>query len=490
MQTATAHRGSCSSGDSRPRYNPRVAVIALDSKSETGSAPRRLLPVLFIGVFMSALDTAVIGPAIPALREAFDVDNRQVGLVMTVFILCSLCSTALMASLSDRYGRRPIYLFSVACFALGSLLIALSPRFWMIVASRAIQGVGAGGITPTASAVIGDSFPAAERGRALGLLGATYGMAFVLGPPFAGLLMVALSWRWIFLVNLPIAAVVLTLGRRVLPPHRPSGTPAALDAGGVAVTFMLLICFVLGITRMTDALWRFELWPGFLVAAAVLAAVLIVVERRAAQPMIPLSLFTNSRLATAYVLAVGGGFGMGSIIFLTSMATLGFGVTSQRAGFVLLPLVISSMMGSAGSGRMLNRVGARGLLLAGFALLAVGYGASAITAYGLPFFLAASVPVGLGLGIVVGGALRSIAIDEAPVPLRATAQGLVNIFNATGTLTAAAAISAIADFSGGGASGFGMAYVVVAITMLAMLAVTLRLRRDSARAENRANPTH
>jgi MFS family permease len=264
-----------------------------------------------------------------------------------------------------------------------------------------------------------------------------------------------------------------------LPALRPAGPPPALDLGGIAATFLLLICFVLGITRIADLRWHFDLWPGFLAAAAVLAAVLIAVEKRAARPMIPLSLFANNRLATAYVLAVGGGFGMGSIIFLTSIATVGFGVSSQHAGFVLLPLVIASMLGSAGSGRLLNRVGARGLLLSGFALLGAGYGASAITAYGLPFFLAASVPVGLGLGIIVGGALRSIAIDEAPVQLRATAQGLINIFNAVGTLASAAAISAIADFSGGGAFGFSTAYVVVAIVMLAMLAVTLRLRRDT-----------
>jgi MFS family permease len=460
-----------------------MAVISVESKWEAGPARRRLMPVLFIGVFMSALDTAVIGPAIPALREAFDVDNRQVGLVMIVFILCSLCSTALTASLSDRYGRRPIYLFSVGCFAVGSLLIALSPRFWMIVASRAIQGLGAGGITPTASAVVGDTFPPAERGRALGLIGATYGMAFALGPPLAGLLMVTLSWRWIFLVNLPIAAVVLVLGRRALPAVRPAAAPPVIDLGGIATTFLLLISIVLGVTRIADNLWQLELWPWFLAAAAILGALLIVVERRAAQPMIPLSLFGNRRLATAYVLAVGGGFGMGSIIFLTSVATVGFGVTSQRAGFVLLPLVIASMLGSAGSGRLLNRVGARGLLLAGFALLGLGYGACAITAYGLPFFLAASVPVGLGLGVVVGGALRSIAIDEAPASLRATAQGLINIFNAVGTLTAGAAIGAIADFSGGGGAGFGRAYIGVAIVMLAMLAVTLRLRPDKLRPD-------
>jgi len=119
--------------------------MAIDTLAVGVPAWRRLMPVLFIGVFMSALDTAVIGPAIPALRVAFGVDNRAVGLVMSVYVLFSLCSTALMANLSDRYGRRPIYLASVACFALGSLLIALSPRFWMLIVSRAVQGIGAGG---------------------------------------------------------------------------------------------------------------------------------------------------------------------------------------------------------------------------------------------------------------------------------------------------------------------------------------------------------
>jgi EmrB/QacA subfamily drug resistance transporter len=434
------------------------------------------MPVLFIGVFMAALDTAVIGPAIPVLRDSFGVDNRQVGLVMSVFVLFSLCSTALMANLSDRYGRRPVYLASVSLFALGSLLIALSPRFWMLIASRAIQGIGAGGITPTASAVVGDVFPPEQRGRALGLIGATYGMAFVLGPPLAGLLMVALSWHWIFLLNLPVAAVVLYLGARVLPVKRTGAVQPPLDLTGIAVTFVLLVALVLGITRVVDGFAGLLLWPWLLAAVAILLALLVSVERRATQPLIPLSLFANRQLAMVYVLATGAGFGMGSVIFLTSIATHAYGVTAKHAGFVLLPLVVSSMLGSVVAGRLLNRMGARGLILIGFAMLAVGYGASAITGYGLWVFLAASMPVGLGVGIVVGGSLRSIAIDEAPLSLRASAQGLINICTAIGTLTSAAAISAVADLSGGGAGGFGIAYLGVALLMLLMLFATLGLR--------------
>jgi MFS family permease len=453
--------------------------MAVTAESDGGTVPKGLITVLFTGVFMSALDTAIVGPAIPVLRETFGVDNRAVGLVMSVFVLFSLCSTALMANLSDRYGRRPVYLFSVSTFALGSLLIALSPSFWMVIASRAIQGIGAGGITPTASAVVGDMFAPAQRGKMLGLIGATYGMAFVLGPPLASALMVVASWHWIFLLNLPIAAVILYMGAKVLPHKRAAGPQPKLDLTGIALTFTLLTALVLGITRVLDPLLGMVVWPWLLLAVAVLLALLVVVEGRSKAPLIPIALFSNRQLATTYLLTVGAGFGMGSVIFLTSIATHAYGVTAKNAGFVLLPLVVCSMLGSGGGGRLLNRLGARNMILLGFAMLALGYGLSAITSQGLWLFLVASVPAGLGIGIVVGGALRSIAIDEAPVAVRAAAQGLINICTAIGTLVAAASISAIADLAGGGTEGFSKAYVLVAALMLAMLLITLGLRKKA-----------
>jgi len=442
-------------------------------------ASRRLMPVLFIGVFMAALDTAVIAPAIPALREAFGLDNRAVGLVMIVFILFSLSSTALLANLGDRHGRRKVYLASIALFALGSLVIALSPRFWMIVLGRAIQGIGGGGIIPTASAVIGDALPPKERGRALGLIGATYGMAFVLGPPLAGLLMVVASWHWIFLANLPIAVVVLWLGARALPAQKPGGVLPPLDWAGIVVVFVMLSALVLGITRVADGLAGVAIWPGLLAAAAVLLPVLVAVERRALQPLIPLSLFGNRQLVVAYALTLGAGFGMGGVIYLSSIATLAYGVDRSHAGFVLLPLVLCSMVGSMGSGRLLNRLGARRLVMTGFLLLAAGYGASAITGHGLWLYLLATMPVGLGVGVVVSGALRTIAIDEAPLAVRGSAQGLINIFTSIGTLLATATIGALADFNGGGADGFAHAYAAVAALMALMFVGGLALRRTA-----------
>jgi MFS family permease len=454
-----------------------ATAVASPLSSDALVARRRLLPVLFIAVFMAALDTAVVGPTIPTLRLAFGVDNRAVALVTTVYVLCSLASTALMANLSDRYGRRPIFLMSVSLFALGSSLVAISTNFGVLIAARAVQGLGAGGVTPTASSIIGDVFPAEERGKALGLIGATFGMAFVFGPPLAGGLMLVANWHWIFLINLPIAAVVLWLGQRSLP-GRSGAAPlkGAFDLAGISALVVVLVLLVLGITRIADPLLGVTLWPWCLGGAAVALISFLFIERRAERPMIPLTLFKNRQLAVTYTLTTGAGFSMGAVVFLASVATLAHGVDSRRAGFMLLPLVVASMVGAAGGGRLMNRLGPRTLMLVGFFCLALGYLGTGLIGLGFWMFLAASLPVGLGVGIVVGGSLRSIAIEEAPPETRAAAQGVINIGTSIGTLTSAATMSALADFAGGGAEGLSRAYFAVTVLMGVMFGITLLLQ--------------
>jgi len=445
-------------------------------------AQRGLVQVLFVGVFMAALDSAIVGPVIPSLRAAFSIDNRTAGLLTTVFALSSMCSTALMAYLSDRHGRRPVYLASVALFAIGSLCIAAAPSFDLLLVSRAIQGIGAGGIAPVASAVIGDMFTPERRGRVLGLIGATHGMAFVLGPPLASLLTSTLGWRWLFLVNIPVAIVVLVLGARSLPRQRSDAAPGPIDIPGIAVTLMFLLCLVMGITRLPDSATGMLLWPWFLVASGAMLAALVAIESRQPQPLIPIHLFANRQLAYAYVLTLGVGFSMGGIVFLTTLATLAYGVSVEHAGLALLPLVLCSMVGSMAAGWLLNRLGARRLMLFGFGLLTLGYLQSAMPQTGFAAFVVSSVLVGIGLGVVVSGALRSIAIDEAPPALRGTAQGLINIFNAVGTLLAVTCISAIADFGGGGLTGFGYAYLALGLSMLLMSIIAFGLKNRSTAA--------
>jgi len=439
------------------------------------------MPVLYAGVFLAALDTSVIGPAIPALKAAFGVDNRQVGLVTLVFILCSLPATAVLASLGDRHGRRPVFVASVLIFALGSLLVAVAPSFGMLLLGRAVQGVGSGGIIPTASATIGDVVPPEAQGRALGLIGAFYGMAFVLGPPLAAVLMLLADWRWIFLINLPLA---LWLSRRALQamPVRAAETPlpthGRLDLPGLVLLVALLSSLGLGINRVLDDALGVRIWPWLLALVPLWAAVLMAWERRALQPLVPPGLLVRRRLGLAYVLTLGGGVGMGGVAFLTSLTTQAYGLTPAQAGLALLPLVLGSMLGSMGAGRALNQQGPRRLIALGFAGLSLGYAGVLWTAAGLAGFLLASVPLGLGLGIIVGGALRSIALTDAPAEQRGAAQGLINIATAVGTLSSTALIGAVADLGGGGLPGFMRAYLLLAILLLGLLALTRALPPD------------
>jgi MFS family permease len=460
-----------------------MGSLALDQSVDTEAAARkRILTVLFVGVFMAALDAAVIAPAIPALRSAFGVDNRQIGLVTIVFSLCSLTSTALMAALSDRFGRRTIYLMDIAGFAIGSLIIAQSNSFGMLLVGRAVQGLSAGGITPTASAVVGDTFPAEQRGKILGLIGATFGMAFLFGPILASVLLVVATWQWIFLVNLPFAAIVFVMGYRALPRvPRPASLPP-FDYVGIATLALMLAGLTLGINRAVDTLIGVTMWPALLVAAAVAVPMLVVVERRAAQPIVPLSLFGTTQLRTTWVLCTGAGFGMGSVIFISSVAVAAFGTEPSQAGLLLLPLVLCSAAASALFGRWQNTLGPRRVMLSGFGTLAIGSLLIGLAAQTFWLFIVATLLIGAGVGIVVGGTLRTVVLDEVDAKQRTAAQALVNIGIAIGNLMVVAVLCALADRAGGGLVGLKSAYLAATIVMLVMMVISLRLQPRRAPA--------
>lgn len=452
---------------------------------DTSPDLRRVLLVLFIGVFMAALDTAIIAPAIPALQAAFGVDTRQVALVTIVFLLGSLSSNALMANLSDRLGRRPVYLTCVAAFALGSLLIALAPAYWVVLLGRLIQGVSAGGITPAASAVVGDTFPVEQRGKALGLIGATFGMAFIIGPLVASLLLVTVSWHWLFLINLPVAALILFLGARVLPTTKSNVQLPPFDFKGLLIVATLLTSLALGITRTLDDFVGVTLWPWLLAVAFACIPLLVWAERQQARPIIPLNVFGTRQMRLAYTLATGAGFGMGSVVFISALAVAAFGVAAQQAGFVLFPLVVASLVGSLGSGRVLNTYGSRLVLLVGFAALVVGAGMLAVFSTNFVLFIVATLFIGFGVGVVVGGALRFIVLAEAPASERTSAQGLVNICTSIGNLLSAALIGTIAESAGGGVSGLAIAYGFGGLVAVLMLLLAFGLKN---RAEEQTTP--
>ncbi|MEF3275305.1 MAG: MFS transporter [Chloroflexus sp.] len=444
-----------------------VAVPETDTR-------RAIMTVLFVGVFMSALDSAIIGPIVPALRAAFAIDNTQVVLVSIIFTLCSLSSTTLMASLSDRYGRRNVYLINVFGFAIGSLIIALSHDLVMVLVGRALQGVCAGGITPTASAVIGDVLPSAERARALGLIGATSGMAFLVGPVMASLILAIADWQWIFLLNLPVAAVVIFLGWRALPrsaAHR-NINHGVFDWQGLVLLVLILVSTTLGINQLLDRLLNTTVWPWLFLLVAGLTPILAWREVRAPSPLLPPRLFTNRQLQIVYLLATGSGIAMGSIIFITSVA-VNFGVAISQAGFFLLPLVFLASVTSVIAGHLLPRIGGRLSMITGYGQLTIGTAMLGLPAAPFWLFVVATLIMGSGLGIVVGGTLRALVLEEVNAEDRGVAQSVINISISIGTLISVALMASIAD-----AFDLATAYLACAGAMALMTVISLALRRQ------------
>jgi len=442
----------------------------------------RLLLVLFIGVLMGALDIAIVGPALPAIQAGFGVDDRALAWVFTIYVLANLVGTPLMAKLSDRAGRRSIYVLDVALFAAGSLIVALSPTFGVLLVGRAIQGLGAGGIFPVASAVIGDTFPVEKRGSALGLIGAVFGIAFLIGPILGGVILLALNWHWLFLINLPIAAVLIVAALRLLPTTRPQ-EPRPFDWAGMIVLTALLTAMTYGMNQLDTANVRASLatpqvW-GFLLLTVALVPVFVWTERRAVDPVLHLSLFTKRQMALVNLFAGLAGFAEAALVFVPALLVAAFAVSNSTASFMLLPVVLVMAIGSPLAGRTLDRTGSRTVVLIGAGVLAVGMLMVGLLPINMVLFYLAGALVGLGLSWLLGAPLRYIMLNEAPRSQRAASQAALALSTRVGQLAGGALVGAVAASMGGGVPGYQNAFAIIGGVSLAFAVLALALKSRS-----------
>lgn len=439
----------------------------------------RILAVLFLGVLMAALDIAIIGPALPTIQQTFGVDARNIGWVFSIYVLMNLVSTPLMAKLSDIYGRRAVYVTDVALFGIGSAIVMLSPSFAVLLLGRAVQGIGAGGIFPVASAVIGDTFPPEKRGGALGLIGAVFGLAFIVGPILGGILLM-FGWHWIFAINLPIALILIVAAWRVLPTTRPAERKP-FDWRGMVALAVLLASLAFGLSRIDTqdvaaSLLSWQVWP-FLLLAVVLVPVFWMLEHSALDPIIRPQLLAPRQMKLASAISFGAGLGEVSVVYMPAMAVAAFTVSSSTASFMLMPLVLALFVGSPVAGRLLDRFGSRAVIIGGTALLALGtimmglWGSSQAGYYG------GSILVGLGLAFLLGAPIRYIMLNEAAARERAAAQSVATVFTSVGQLVGAAAVGAIVD-SVGGPAGYSAAFLTIGgiAIVLTLLAFALKSR--------------
>ncbi len=312
---------------------------------------------LMLGMLLAALDQTIVATALPTIVGDLHGLNR-LSWVVTAYLLTSTASAPLYGKISDLYGRKRVFQSAILIFLAGSVLSGLSQTMDELVAFRALQGLGAGGLIVLATTIIGDIVPPRERGRYQGYFGAVFGLASVAGPLLGGFLVEGPGWRWIFYVNLPIGAVALVVTSVVLKESMVHRRPS-IDFGGaglmVAGVSALLLVTVWGGNQYP---WSSPTIIALAGAGLALIAAFLVREQHAAEPILPLRLFANRVFTVASAMGFIVGVSMfGAIIFLPVYLQLVNGVSPTESGLLLLPLVAGLFTASIGSGQIISRVG-------------------------------------------------------------------------------------------------------------------------------------
>ena len=444
-----------------------------------------LLLTLGLGVFAGALDLGVLSPALPALGAQFAVGPSALAWVFTLYLLANVVAIPIASTLADRNGRRGVYIACVAIFGAGSVLAIAAPSYGIFLLARAIQAIGAGGIFPVATAAIADRVPVERRGAALGLVAATWGLAAVIGPAFGGLVTRFASWHWVFVLNVPLAIVVIVLARTRVPATAPHAR-GPLDVTGLvtlAIGLLALMSLLTRLYRIDGKVDEAAAWAMLLVA--VMAFVLFAfAERRAAQPVIAPAFFRDRQLLVTYVLELFIGALEGSLFFIPAALVAAQHLSYATAGGVAALGAICFVVVIPLSGRALDVIGSRAVLAIGAMLTAVGL---AIFAFGFEHLwlaLVAMVVAGFGFGSLLGAPTRYIITSRVGQDRRASAVGLLSIVLIIGQIIGGSLGGGVASSHGSEVAGYRIAYFT--FTALAIVATLLTFALASRTAERSA----
>lgn len=361
-----------------------------------------VLLALVLSMALVAMDTTIVATAIP--QVVADLGGfSQVGWVFSVYMLAQTVTIPIYGKLADLYGRKPVLIFGIGLFLIGSLLSALSWNMLALIAFRALQGLGAGSIAATVNTVAGDIYSVAERGRVQGYLSSVWGISAVVAPTLGGAFAQYVTWRWIFLVNLPVGALVLVLITRLLH-ERVEHRSHRIDYAGAALVLAAACLLILGLLQGGTAWpWASPESVAVFVLAVAAGVGLVFVERRAAEPILPLHLWARRLPAASYAATLTAGMVViGLSIYLPNWAQQVLGLQAIVAGLVLAVMSLAWPTASALSARLYMRIGFRNTALIGSCFAMASGVVFSLLSASSPIWLpmVGSVLMGAGMGLI------------------------------------------------------------------------------------------
>lgn len=419
---------------------PESCVPAgLDVRSSSG---RWVLLATTLGSGLAQLDATVVNLALPKIGTDFQVGVRSLQWVVTSYTLTLAAFLLLGGALGDTYGRRKIFCTGVAVFALGSLACGLAPGDRLLIAARLVQGVGGALLTPGSLAILQASFAPGERARAIGVWTGFGGIAGALGPIVGGLLLRAGTWRWVFLINLPLALVVFLVALRHVPDTRDPHSARHIDLPGTAFA-------AAGLALLTYGLIQGAPWLS--VGGLAALVVFVVVELRSARPMLPPGIFADRTFTGANLLTFAQYGAMGGVFFLLPIELqTSAGFSPLVAGMALLPVTLLMLLFAARSGAVAQRIGPRLQMTAGPLVVAAGLLLLRRVGVGASYWtdvLPAVVVFALGLVVVVAP-LTATVLAAAPDEHVGVASAVNNDVARVAGLLAVAVLPSLAGLGG------------------------------------------
>lgn len=450
---------------------------------------RWVVAATVLGSGMASLDATVVGIALPRIGEDFNSGVSSLQWVVTAYTLTLAAFLLLGGTLGDHFGRRRIFSFGVIWFAVASAICAAAPSPWVLILARALQGIGAALLTPGSLAILQSSFEPADRSRAIGAWSGFGALANAGGPIVGGYLLSVGSWRWLFLLNLPLALLVLSVTRRHVPETADASATGRIDVPGAVWAVLSLSTLTYGLIEAPDDGWGSPAVIGCFVVGVIAAVGFAVTEHRSASPMLPPAMFAARQFAAtnAVTFLLYGALG-GSLFLLPVALQQVAGYSPLRAGLTLIPVTVLMFLLSARSGRLAARIGPRLQMSAG--PLAAGVGLTLLLRLTSDHRYVTGVLPGvilLGVGLVITVApLTSTAMSSAPGEHAGLASAVNNDVARAAGLFAVAVLPVVCGLTGNAyrhpavfAHGFRISCVTTGVMCFAAaLLAALTIRND------------